>query len=217
MSIVKSILLLFAVQLSLLSQAIEVQGTVIERTTSLPVAGAQVRVSGSYGDHKAHEQFAQSDALGRFTVTVPATGTYSFSASAAGHSVEAIRRQIRLDLKSDVPAPPVVLTMERSGSIEGTILDSEDGSPVPNLSVTALRLTFQRGLRQTWFEGSPVSTDAKGKFKIASLPPGEYLLEVDSSPWRPQTGPTRSKTQADSRYSRFLWPVKICSRPPPSC
>lgn len=199
-------LVFFAFQIGLVAQSIDVQGSVIERTTRLPVAGARVRVSGSYGDHKAHEQYTESDAEGRFAVTVPAPGRFSFSASAAGYSVEAIHRQVTLVLKSGVAAPAVVLPIERSGSIEGTLVDSENGSPVPHLSVTALRLTFQRGLRQSWFEGSPVSTDAKGKFKLGSLPPGEYVLEMDSSPWRPQTGKAPSSTHADARYGRMLWP-----------
>lgn len=187
-------------------QTVEVKGSVLERTTKVPISGARVRVSGSYGDHKAHEQYTESDAAGRFSVSVPSPGTFSFSASAVGYSIEAIHRQVRLELKSDATSPSIVLTIERSGSIEGRVLDLDNGAPVPNLSVTALRLTFQRGLRQSWFEGSPVNTDARGKFRINSLPPGEYVLEIDPSPWRPQTGRLSSKTHSDELYSRSLWP-----------
>jgi protocatechuate 3,4-dioxygenase beta subunit len=203
-----AIRLLFAllILLPLHAQPLSVEGTVIDRTTRLPVPDARVRVSGSYGDRKAHEQYTQTDTQGHFTAKVPAPATYSFSATAAGYSVEAIHRQVSIDIKSETQPAPITLLLTRTATLEGAILDADSVSPIPHLSVTALRLTWQRGRRQTWFEGTPASTDTKGKFKFSNLPPGDYIFEIDSSPARPQAGKSPSTTHADSRYARLIWP-----------
>lgn len=56
-----------------------------------------------------------------------------------------------------------------TGSIKGTVKDKSSGEGLPFVKVVAFQGGQQKGYAQTDFDG---------KFKISSLPPGEYAVEV---------------------------------------
>ena len=73
------------------------------------------------------------------------------------------------------------LVAQTNGRIQGTVTDNS-GAPVPGVSVTASSPSLQRAQSTT--------TDAKGEFRFASVPPGTYTVKADLSGFKSvnQTG-----------------------------
>src|SRR4029079_17156845 len=80
-----------------------------------------------------------------------------------------------LEAGGDVTAPGMHL-FERTGAITGVVRDSA-GSPWPNVTV---RLT---GTDYT------ARTEASGRFRLDSLPPGTFTLAVEDEGYQPFGGP----------------------------
>jgi hypothetical protein len=73
------------------------------------------------------------------------------------------------------------LAAQTAGRIQGTVADNT-GAPVPGVSVSATSPSLQ-GVQST-------TTDAKGEFRFASVPPGTYAVKIDLSGFKSvnQTG-----------------------------
>lgn len=73
----------------------------------------------------------------------------------------------------------VSIAMWKHASISGTVLD-EAGEPIVGIEVRAMRRTVLAGRRGF---GSPASgtTDDRGVYRIAMLPPGDYVVAVVST------------------------------------
>jgi RNA polymerase sigma factor (sigma-70 family) len=121
-------------------------------------------------DPAAHQKVVQSNAEGRFEVTLPMPGRWQLGVHAARGRIEAL-----------VSVPPV----ERfehdivlpSGTVAGRVVD-EEGQPVTGVEVT---LHVERGTRAL----SPFSstsmqkrTDKEGRYEFLALTPATYTVVV---------------------------------------
>ncbi len=68
----------------------------------------------------------------------------------------------------------LVIKLTPQGMIYGRVID-EDGEPLPNLAVQALRWVFLNGKRQLQ-PNSNLTSSADGTFVIGSLRQGRYVL-----------------------------------------
>lgn len=112
---------------------------------------------------------AQTDAEGRFEVPVEGEGTGTLHAMKPGYrESEAVDVQVR----KDVPIPPVTLVLKRKGTVRGTVL-SAAGAPVPNAWIGSGGATPERGP----FLFSSTRSGADGGFEV-EVPPGPPHLFV---------------------------------------
>ncbi|MBK9242288.1 MAG: carboxypeptidase regulatory-like domain-containing protein [Acidobacteria bacterium] len=114
------------------------------------------------------------------TVRTDSQGRFAFSALAAGrytmrvqHSGYAPVRGAAVTLNASQVVPDVILQIGKHGSISGTVRD-DAGDPVVGVSVR----TFSRrlvGFRLGLLPRGTAISDDRGQFRIADLPPGDYL------------------------------------------
>jgi hypothetical protein len=69
------------------------------------------------------------------------------------------------------------LRLPRGGAISGTVTD-EYGDPAFNTTVRVMRYVFSNGERYATPAGQPEFTDDRGAYRIAGLPPGEYIVSA---------------------------------------
>lgn len=149
-----------------------------------PVEGAKVRLSRVSGDQGfqspvfaylsgetdsknalQREYSAQSDAQGHWQINgLPESGT----ASVALEDERFVRAAAQVDLKSSVPAPPLVA--RPAAFFTGRVV-YEGGNAAANIEVAAQGQSAQDG----W---SSAKTDANGVFKLSSLPSGSFNVSV---------------------------------------
>ena len=112
----------------------------------------------------------RTDSQGRFAFSALAAGRYTMRVQ---HSGYAPVRGAAVTLNASQVVNDVVLQISRHGSIAGTVRD-DAGDPVVGVSVR----TFTRrlvGFRPGLFPRGTSVSDDRGQFRIADLPPGDYL------------------------------------------
>jgi hypothetical protein len=115
---------------------------------------------------------AESDAEGRFEVTLPRPGAWEVDISGHDRPVEVGRVEV------DVPAPrggrPVKVVVELPDTVlQGLVVDAV-GAPVAGASVSLLGLDHPAGM-------VIARSDESGEFEIHGHSPGEYSVEATES------------------------------------
>jgi len=112
----------------------------------------------------------RTDSKGRFVFSALRAGSYTLRIRQDGYAPV---RGAAVTLASGQVVTDVALVIGKHGSISGTVRD-DAGDPVVGVSVR----TFNRpmvGFRPGLFPGRTGTTDDRGHFRIADLPPGDYL------------------------------------------
>jgi hypothetical protein len=71
-------------------------------------------------------------------------------------------------------ASPLAAQSAGTGRLEGTITDSVHARPLPSASVLAIRVDTQPSA------SAGATTDARGRYRLDSLPAGRYIVEFAS-------------------------------------
>jgi len=124
----------------------------------------------------------QTDEYGHFAFRDVEAGAYRLSGQRTGF----LRQEYgaRLNPNSGavlvVPAGQVLkdvtFKLAPDAVISGRVTD-QDGEPMPNLVVAALRSGYVRGKRQ-WTQAGGAQTNDRGEFRIGGLRPGRYLVSA---------------------------------------
>lgn len=167
----KRCFLFFVLTSALWPQTID--GDLVDALTGAPVAGARVRRTG-----------------GTMIATSDAGGHFSLAGSGGGTPLQ-IARPGYLQLMYHVPGGSNNLRVKvmPQAVIAGKISD-EDGFPVGNAEMEAMRYRLVNGRRMLQVAGS-VRSDDRGLFRITSLPAGRYYLRAT---------PYGNTVQWDGRY-----------------
>jgi Carboxypeptidase regulatory-like domain len=197
------------------------RGRVLASDGTGPIRRAQVRISGSDVAPKA----ALTDAEGRFEFRELPAGRFTLQASKSGF-VSVQYGQTRpfesgkpIELADKQSLDNADISMPRGSVIAGRIVD-EFGDAIPDVSVTAMRQTWQNGRRRLVpSPGRVAQTNDLGHFRIYGLPPGDYyvsatlrtggleMVEVElmagTAAWN-SAGPTASAPK--SGYSSTYYP-----------
>jgi hypothetical protein len=158
-------------------------GSVVNSANSLPLAGARVTLSAP-GDSFVREQ--ESDFAGRYLFCgVPAEVALTVRATAAGSARTGhlqvaragapIRHDLALSLHGAVvrtEGGSVYRATHQPVRVEGVARDAETSGPLPEARV---RIRAQDGQPMSLPDRS---TDSRGRFVFASVPPGAYVVEV---------------------------------------
>ena len=196
-------------------------GRVVEADTDRGVAGAVVRLSVAGSSAASHPQ-SITNGSGYFLFRDVPSGTYALTVQAAGF-LPASYGQRRHDgppraLPVDATRPPTSVTIRawRPGAIEGTLRD-ELGEPLVGAAVRAMRRE-PHTTDARFVAAVATSTDDRGLFRLAPLPPGEYVV---FAPSRTTSVPRSIADQLANAYmgiansgstrsdSQLLWNMKL--------
>jgi hypothetical protein len=177
-------------------------GVVVD-ARSVPVPGAVVSVRTAarayptvFGDFMGYE--ALTDAQGSFTVEGLEPGTYDITARQMGLAPARL---------TDVPAGrrDLTLTLLQGTKLVGSVRDGASGAPVVSFTV-AVMLKVGPLQRESFTQLSFI--DPGGRYEVAGLPPGSYVVQVAAPGYAPTEGPVdvpeqaRAPVRADFALSR---------------
>jgi protocatechuate 3,4-dioxygenase beta subunit len=130
------------------------------------IADAQVR-GGLMGMGPMRSRVEGSSAAdGTFVLAGAEPGLYSLSVEAAGFATATTQ--------ASAGGEPIELTLERAGSITGTVVD-EKGAPVAAFGVTATPVEEKGAWRAASGEGS------EGRFELTDVAAGDWVLRVKAT------------------------------------
>jgi hypothetical protein len=162
-----------------------ISGVVMDGATGKPIGGASVSFwSFDSHDSRSYQQSVLTDPKGRFVfLHLPRTDGCNLYVSKSGYADRGLDPRFgfgeaAMALKESEWVPNVTLTLWRNGGISGRVVD-ESGEPVVGIPVRALRVILAAGMPH--MAAGPIgTTDDRGMYRIASLPPGKYLVMVPS-------------------------------------
>jgi len=135
---------------------------------------------------------SQTDAQGRFRLVTGSRASHSLRVEAKGWAAQV--------LENVQPGSPVVVVLQKGGSIEGVIRDGSTGSPVAGARVEA-RLSNAWGLEVPWDPdlGRVVAkSDDRGRYRLDGLGAGVYdLTALSPEPGRGQKKGAHVGSKAD--------------------
>jgi protocatechuate 3,4-dioxygenase beta subunit len=199
------------------SRAGSIAGVVVDDRTNEPLGRATVtlRVDGE------PSRTTHTDERGAFQFTRLPTGTVRLTASRPGY----LRQEHAATRMGGAGIAIVIvgerrleqpLRLVRGAEVAGRVVDA-DGSPVPDVLVHALTLRRQHGeqvLDLAEHSGrTAAETDANGRYRIAGLAPGDYLVAV--APGSAASTPARATTEALLRWARARASGAAASAEPP--
>jgi hypothetical protein len=158
-----------------------VEGQVTNTVTGEPVRKAQVMLRRAEPRPQA-PLIATTDAGGRYILVNVEAGRYMLTADRNGF-VRAdsggrgtARSAATISVSAGEQLKGMNLKLTPHGVITGRVLD-EDGEPVVNANIQALRYEFVRGKRRL-VPGGGVTTNDLGEYRIFGLAPGRYYLSA---------------------------------------
>ncbi len=152
-----------------------ISGRVIDQTTSQPVSDAAVTLTGTGPVRRA-----MTDAAGNFELTDVATGMYGILAAKPGYATSGAGQSSPTGLPQPMTVTAadgrtgVVVPMWRLGAIAGVVTDAT-AEPLPGVEIHGYRRALIAGAWQ-WTDAATTSTDDRGRYRLASLAPGDYVV-----------------------------------------
>ena len=119
---------------------------------------------------------------GQFVFTDLPKGTYRLTASKPGYSEGAFGRQRPdgtpqvIELADNDRRAGIRVTVWKAGAIVGTVYD-DAGEPLVGATIWSLTRSYSRG-RAKFLDGPSATTDDRGVYRLANLPPADYALCV---------------------------------------
>lgn len=200
--------LFFALLLALAAPAQEqtcsVEGQVLNASTGEPLKKVQILLRPVTSSAEA-PYGALTNAAGRFVIAGVAPGRYVLMAERAGFVRGQTRRPEILALSAGQRLKDVSVRLMPHGVIAGRILD-EDGDPVQNTSVQALRWSYVQG-RRTLVPAVSSNTNDLGEYRLPGLPPGRYYVNATYRAFAPQ--PRAGTPGPEESYAATYYPNTV--------
>ncbi|MEZ5361360.1 MAG: carboxypeptidase-like regulatory domain-containing protein [Bryobacterales bacterium] len=164
----------------------QVSGVVVAAQGGEPLASVEMTL-GSVNDENGRQrgpirgmlnsgQAVRTALDGRFVFDNVEPGEYVLGATKAGYEAGG-RIARRVVLTDSQPTARLSLSLRRSPSIEGRVLDA-DGDPVAEARVE-LRAWAMSETRRTLRAVRAARTDDRGQYRLDSLPPGAYYVYLN--------------------------------------
>ena len=149
---------------------------------------------------------AWTDSNGRFTFAYLPAGRYQLRVTKEGFQAAAFGQETAgrppsiITLASGEFRNDIVFHLQRLPSISGVVLD-DDGEPLANAQVMAMREGFQRGKRAL-LPGMSTMTDSTGHYALSGLAAGRYAVVANYQNGRVvKIHPDVAVGEAQSQYS----------------
>ena len=133
-----------------------------------------------------------ADEAGRFTLQLPQSGSWRLLGVARGFHSQIFEEHegfyTAIVLTPSAPVFHTTFRMSPDASITGVVLD-EAGEGVRNAQVAAERVAPELPGESSVAAGAPArqvevsTTDDRGRYELAGLSPGSYLVRVQAQPW----------------------------------
>jgi hypothetical protein len=157
---------------------------------------------------------AKSGADGHFLLKNVPAGNYHLKVSRNGYfDVEYGQKKPSdpgaiLNLQPGQNMPDLTFKMGRAGVISGRVFD-EDGEPMSNVVIEALRNSYKDGHRELTFVTQEQSNDL-GEFRLYGLSPGRYYVSAEQPSWNHVVGEREFNGTGGSSnekgYARVYYP-----------
>jgi hypothetical protein len=190
-----------------------IAGSVVKATTGEPIKRAGIYLQKS--DDLRSGYSAHTDATGHFAIDEIEPGRYNLRVEHTGYvsrsygESSAESRGAVLTLAPGRRMQDLLFRMSPWGVISGRISD-ENGDPIPNVSVQAMRYAVDQGKRR--LEGtSGAQTNDLGEFRVYGLEKGHYFVSAHiREEWEPSL-PTSSgndtASSENSGYAPVYYPI----------
>jgi protocatechuate 3,4-dioxygenase beta subunit len=166
------------------TQGVKAGGVIRGRITSLdtgkPLRRAQVRLASEY-DFLGTPRTASTSTDGRYEFRNVAPGRYTLQVERSGYLALTYGQRrpgeqgLPLEIAEKEVADKIDFALPRMSVISGRVLD-DLGEPIAGVTVWVLQTRFIQGRRQLVATGANASTDITGRYRLLSLPPGEYAV-----------------------------------------
>lgn len=158
----------------------EIQGSVIEYGTHLGLSGVQVTLLKN--GEKEPIRITATDSQGAFLLQPGDFGHYTVKVALDGYTfappdlsnISASSGAVVLTTGN--PKEELHFTLVRPGEITGRVVDEETGEPVAKVRVKSVASKNNGPI--LFLQGMPILTDADGRFVIANVMPGSYVVET---------------------------------------
>jgi Carboxypeptidase regulatory-like domain len=160
---------------------------------SMPVAPVRRARVSLQGGRLTEAQFTDSDTDGRYRFDNLPAGAYRVKAEKPGFvSLEyGARRPFEAPLPLDIKPDQLTtadIALPRGAALEGQIVNA-DGEPLQNTMVSAVRLAYTPNGRRP-MAVQQARTDDLGRYRVHSLPPGDYYIDAAIDPRQALVAPT---------------------------
>jgi hypothetical protein len=163
-----------------------ITGVVVDGTTGEAIPEAVVFLSASPAGPIGSQTRQLTDDRGRFAfVQLPGDASYTISATKFGYLDGGYGRDAMptdplrtIPLKASEWIPNIKVAIWKPGAISGVVRD-ETGEPVVGVVVRALKRVRIQG-RDDFVAGPVTRTDDRGRYRIHTLPPGKYVVQIPS-------------------------------------
>jgi hypothetical protein len=161
-----------------------IEGQVLNLSTGAPLKKTIVRLVGVGARQGAMPTMAnkETDDQGHFVFSGLEAGRYQLSAERQGFLRQNYGARKNsggstpLALGQDQHLKDIVFKLSPQSVITGKVLD-EDGEPVANLQVRAMKRLYQGGKKQWSAVGNGTTSDI-GEYRVPNLAPGRYLVST---------------------------------------
>jgi protocatechuate 3,4-dioxygenase beta subunit len=162
-----------------------IAGMVVKLADSEPLRRARVYLQSA--DDRARNISVVTDAAGHFQFKGIDPGRYHLTVSRAGFVAQEYGQKkpddpgALLTLRNSQQVKDLLFRLIPSAVIAGRILD-EDGEPLPEIAVSALRQGYLEGKPSLSTE-TTVQTDDRGEYRLFGLSPGRYFVSAVFPQW----------------------------------
>jgi hypothetical protein len=165
--------------------AYRISGVVVDAGTGVPVAHAEVSISGG-----TEETRTAAGDDGRFIFQGLEAGKYPLFATAQGYVLQGYNQhgafQTAIAVGNGLDSEHLIFRLQRQAIIIGRVSD-EHGEAVRQAQVMLFSTESTSG-RHARFVQSQLQTDDLGEYRFGRLQPGKYYVAVVARPWYAQTG-----------------------------
>lgn len=151
-----------------------------------PVPGARVELAGS----PEGALVMRTDSRGQFAFSSLKPGSYRLSVKKEGYVRQEYGEKrtggtgVFIPIGAGIPAPAVIFRLQPAATIAGEVRN-EDGFPIANILVQALRRSYGIRGNRTITPFSSTLTDDRGTYRLYWVDPGDYYVNASYLPQLP--------------------------------